>query len=128
MYYVRNAVLSVPIAVALVVIFYFASATPTTMQVQNVQKSLPATARGFPLPYEYQFNCPYTIQATYCSISTLPVHTPTLTNPTKMNYTNAVIDYVFWFAIVFFCVSVLDAVTSKRFAKPAEEEKILSPA
>jgi hypothetical protein len=126
--YARNLIVSVPLALLLLVLSFFGFASQTTMHVQNIQQPLSATERGFPLPYQYQYNCPFQTQAAYCSVATLPVHVPTLSNPSRVDYANAALDYVFWFAIVLLAVSVLDLATSKRFANQGHEERVLSGA
>ena len=118
--FARNLLLSAPLALLLMILFFFAFSGQTTIQVQNVQQPIPGTERGLPLPFQYEYKCPITVQLTYCSTATPPLKISSLAT-SRIDFENAGIDYVSWFAISLLVVTILDAVTSKRFAKYGQE-------
>lgn len=117
----RNMLISAPVALILLVLFFFAFSNQGTIQVQNEPQPVSATERGFPLPFQYVYNCPYPLQMGYCSTATPTTNPTSLSNPSSINFANAAIDYVFWFAISLAIVSILDAFTSKRYKETAEK-------
>lgn len=119
--YLRNLLISAPIALLLMILFFFVSSSQTTIQIQNSQQSISGTERGVPLPFQYEYKCPVTLQVTYCSSATPSLKIRALSTST-INVENAGIDYVFWLAISLFIVTVVDALTAKRFTKYAEKQ------
>lgn len=124
---VRNLLISAPVALLLLVVFFFAIPSQGTIQVPNAPQPVSATERGFPLIFQYVYNCPYPAQQGYCSTATPTTNPTSLSNPSSINFANAAIDYVFWFAISLLIVSIIDASTSSRFRKKAEEAETFTP-
>ena len=119
--FTRDLLISAPVALLLTLVFFFAFSTTTTTQFPNIKTPLPTTAQGFPLQFEYVYrpaNCPVNVQVTYC----LP---PT---PTQTNWTNAGLDYIFWFAVSLLLVSLLDIALSKRYFSEKTETTVSTVA
>lgn len=123
----RNLLISAPVALGFLLLFFFAFSSQGTIQIQNAQQPLPATVRGFPLPFQYEYNCQYPLQTGYCSTATPTTNPTSLSNPSSTNFANAALDYAIWFVISLALVSSVDAATSKRY-KRLEEETKLPPA
>ena len=120
----RNLLVSVPVALALLILFFFAFSSQGTIQIQNAEQPLPATVRGFPLPFQYEYNCQYPLQMGYCSTATPTTNPTSLSNPSSINFANAALDYAIWFVISMALVSLVDAATTKRFQRLEEDTKL----
>jgi hypothetical protein len=119
--YLRNLLISAPVALLMMILFFFAFSSQTTIQIQNAQQSISGTERGVPLPFQYEYRCPITLQLTYCSAATPSLKIPALST-SRINFENAGIDYVFWLAISLSIVTMVDALTAKRFANIKQEQ------
>ena len=123
--YVRNLLVSAPVALALVGLSFLAFSAQSTAQFPGWQQPLVATERGFPLPFQYAYNCQLP-QATYCSTATPPLNAITPSSPSIVKWANLGVDYAFWFAVSLIFVVLLDALTAKRFAE-IERQGVLVP-
>ncbi|HZW57173.1 MAG TPA: hypothetical protein VFF30_12860 [Nitrososphaerales archaeon] len=97
------------------VVLFFASWSTTTYQFPSAQVPLSATERGFPLAFQYVYrpaDCPVNIRITYCPPPTL----------SQFNWTNAVFDFIIWFAVSLLVVSLLDIALSKRYFGGEEKQ------
>lgn len=119
----RNLLISAPVALALLIFFFFAFSSQGTIQIQNAPQPMPATVRGFPLPFQYVYNCQYPLQIGYCSTATPTTNPTSLSNPSSIDFANAALDYAIWLVVSLAVVSLVDAVTSKRFKRLEEEEE-----
>jgi amino acid permease len=123
--YMRNLLVSATVALALVGLSFLAFSTQSTAQFPGWQQPLATTERGFPLPFQYAYNCQVP-HVTYCATATPPLNAITPSSPYIVKWDNLGLDYAFWFAVSLVCVFLLDALTAKRFTE-IEQKGVIVP-